>query len=68
MYGILERAGYKQVGYHDLRHTFATMAISGGVDVKTLSSMLGHFSTRFTLDTYTHITNDMQKETAYSID
>ena len=37
------------------------MALSSGVDVKTLSSMLGHYSAGFTLDTYTHITNDMQR-------
>ena len=49
---ILEHASCKQVRFHDLRHTFATMAISSGVDVKTLSSMLGHYSAGFTLDTY----------------
>ena len=48
-------------------HTFATMAISSGVDVKTLSSMLGHYSAGFTLDTYTHITNDMQRGAAEKI-
>ncbi len=49
------------------RHTFATMALSSGVDVKTLSSMLGHYSAGFTLDTYTHITNDMQRGAAEKI-
>ena len=48
-------------------HTFATMAISSGVDVKTLSSMLGHFSAGFTPDTYTHIINDMQRGAAEKI-
>ena len=43
------------------------MAISSGVDVKTLSSMLGHYSAGFTLDTYTHITNDMQRGAAEKI-
>lgn len=58
---LLKNAGIEEhVRFHDLRHTFATMTISNGVDVKTLSSMLGHFSAGFTLDTYTHITNDMQ--------
>ncbi|MGM9549892.1 MAG: WG repeat-containing protein [Faecousia sp.] len=44
------------------------MAISIGVDVKTLSSKLGHFSAGFTLDTYTHthITNDMLRRSAAS--
>ena len=43
------------------------MALSSGVDVKTLSSMLGHYSAGFTLDTYTHITNDMQRGAAEKI-
>ena len=50
-----------------IRHTYATLAISNGVDVKTLASMLGHHSAGFTLDTYTHVTNDMQKGAAEKI-
>lgn len=38
--------------FHDLRHTFATMAISNGVNVETLSSMLCRHSAYFVLDTY----------------
>ena len=53
--------------FHELSHTFATMALSSGVDVKTLSSMLGHYSAGFTLDTYTHITSDMQRGAAEKI-
>lgn len=65
---LLEMAGIEEhVRFHDLRHTFATMALSSGVDVKTLSSMLGHYSAGFTLDTYTHITNDMQRGAAEKI-
>ena len=50
--------------FHDLNHTFATLAIQQGVDVKTVSSILGHYSAGFTLDTYTHVTGEMQKEAA----
>ena len=65
---LLAKAGIEEhVRFHDLRHTFATMALSSGVDVKTLSSMLGHYSAGFTLDTYTHITNDMQRGAAEKI-
>ena len=65
---LLKSTGIEEhVRFHDLRHTFATMAISSGVDVKTLSSMLGHYSAGFTLDTYTHITNDMQRGAAEKI-
>ena len=41
---VLARAGLPKVRFHDLRHTFATMALQNGVDVKTVSSMLGHYS------------------------
>ena len=40
------------------------LAIQQGVDAKTVSSILGHYSAGFTLDTYTHVTNDMQKDAA----
>ena len=49
---VLKRAGLPRIRFHDLRHTFATMALQNGVDVKTVSSMLGHYSAGFTLDTY----------------
>ena len=45
-------------------HTFATLAIQQGVDAKTVSNILGHYSAGFTLDTYTHVTGEMQKEAA----
>ena len=45
-------------------HTFATHALASGVDVKTLSGILGHTRAAFTLDTYTHTTGDMQKRAA----
>lgn len=54
--------------YHDLRHTFATLALEQGMDVKSLSAVLGHVSSDITLDIYAHITTDMQIEAARSID
>ena len=42
-------------------HTFATYALISGVDAKTLSGILGHTNASFTLDTYTHVTPDMQR-------
>ena len=52
------------MGFHGLRHTFATLAIQQGIDAKTVSSILGHYSAGFTLDTYTHVTGEMQKDAA----
>ena len=61
---ILKKAELPLIRFHDLRHTFATHAIAGGVDAKTLSGILGHTNASFTLDTYTHVTTDMQKSAA----
>lgn len=65
---ILKRAGCKKVRFHDLRHTFATMSLENGMDVKTLSAMIGHISSATTLDIYSHITNEMQVNAARKID
>ena len=61
---LLKQAGLPDIRFHDLRHTFATHALASGVDVKTLSGILGHTRAAFTLDTYTHTTGDMQKHAA----
>ena len=53
--------------FHDLRHTFATHALTSGVDVKTLSGILGHTRAAFTLDTYTHVTTDAQLKAAQTM-
>lgn len=58
---LLKEAGLPNMRFHDLRHTFATHALTSGVDAKTLSSILGHTKTSFTLDTYTHVTGDMHR-------
>lgn len=65
---ILERAGCRKVRFHDLRHTFATLALEHGMDVKTLSATIGHVSSATTIDIYSHITDNMQRQAAVSID
>ena len=65
---LLRQAGLPSIRFHDLRHTFATLALENGMDVKTLSAMLGHVSAATTLDIYTHITDDMQRAAAENID
>lgn len=61
---IFKDAGLEPIRLHDLRHTFATLALQSGVDVKTVSSMLGHYDAGFTLSTYAHATERMQEEAA----
>ncbi len=64
LHRVLERAGLPRLRFHDLRHTFATLALQNGIDVKTVSGMLGHYSAGFTLDTYAHVTTPAQRQAA----
>lgn len=64
---ILRDANLPYVRFHDLRHTFATLALQNGIDVKTVSSMLGHYDAGFTLRTYTHATRQKQDEAAQTM-
>ena len=54
-YRILKNVGISQTGTHTLRHTFASMLFSAGVDIKTVSQILGHASIQITLNTYIHL-------------
>lgn len=53
---ILKDAYLQHTCFHDLRYTFATLALQNGMDVKTIFSMLGHYGAGFTLRAYTHAT------------
>ncbi len=65
---LLKKAGIEEhVRFHDLRRTFATMALQNGVDPKTVSGMLGHYSAEFTLDVYTNVTKEMKRDAARKI-
>ena len=48
--------------FHSLRHTFATRSLSFGMDIKTLSVILGHTSVKITLDLYVHITEEEKRK------
>ena len=61
---ILKDADLEHIPLHSLRHTFATVALQNGIDVKTVSSMLGHYDAGFTLRTYTHATRQVQDQAA----
>lgn len=50
----LRRAGLREVRFHDLRHSWASNALAEGVDLATVSALLGHASSQITLSTYTH--------------
>ena len=64
---LLRRAGLRQVRFHDLRHTCATLLLSKNINPKVVSEMLGHASVRITLDTYSHLMPDMQETAANAL-
>lgn len=51
---LLKKLKIEHKGFHALRHTFATRALEYGMDVKTLSEILGHKNANITLNRYVH--------------
>ena len=59
---ILKAAGLNTRGLHTLRHTFATRALAKGMDVRTLSEILGHTNVSLTLNLYCHSDLNRKRE------
>ena len=58
---LLKRSGLALILYHSLRHTFATRCMECGVDVKSLSEILGHAGVNITLDIYVHPSMELKR-------
>jgi len=54
----LRRAGLRRIRFHDLRHTYASLLIAQGYNIKTVSTLMGHSSIKITMDVYTHLLPD----------
>ena len=61
------KIGLKGIRFHDLRHTYATLARRGGMDIKDLSVRLGHQNVSTTMNLYQHIPVDMARESAQNV-
>ncbi len=65
---IALQAGLKDIRFHDLRHTFASLMLLRGAKPKVISEALGHSSVAFTMDTYSHIIEGMQQDAMALLD
>ncbi|MEH7418641.1 site-specific integrase [Neobacillus drentensis] len=61
---FVEISGLPYIRFHDLRHTHATLMLQQGIHPKVVSERLGHSTIGITMDTYTHVLPNMQKEAA----
>ncbi|TYS68692.1 site-specific integrase [Sutcliffiella horikoshii] len=62
---FIKKSGVKDIRFHDLRHTHATLLLKLGVNPKIVSERLGHSNVKITLDIYSHVTSDMQEDTMF---
>lgn len=59
---ILSKTKIRELSFHSLRHTYATLCIEKGMDIKTLSELLGHSDVKITLNTYVHSSDSLKKK------
>lgn len=65
---IVKSLGLDEARFHDLRHSYAVVAIESGDDIKTVQSNLGHATASFTLDVYGHVSQNMRRQSAERMD
>jgi integrase len=65
---LLVKTGLPQMRFHDLRHTAATLLLLQGINPKVVSEKLGHSTVSMTLDSYSHVVPDMQRDAAAALD
>lgn len=65
---LVKRIDIPHIRFHDLRHTHATLLLQQGEHTKVVSERLGHSTIAITMDTYSHVMPNMQKEAAKKLD
>lgn len=65
---ILKLAGVKQIRFHDLRHTYASLLISKDLNIKYIQKQMGHSSFEVTMNTYAHLMPEVYEKSKQAID
>jgi integrase len=65
---LLKQAGLPPVRFYDLRHKCATLLLTGNVNPKIVSELLGHSTIAKTLDTYSHVLPNMRDQAAAAME
>lgn len=61
---LVSKIGIPDARFHDMRHTYAVSALQAGDDIKTVQENLGHATAAFTLEVYSHVTNQMKMDSS----
>jgi integrase len=61
-YNLLDKCDVPRIRFHELRHTHATLLLKENVNPKIVAERLGHADVRITLDKYSHLLPDMQRD------
>lgn len=65
---ILKLAGVKQIRFHDLRHTYASLLIAKDLNIKYIQKQMGHSSFEVTMNTYAHLMPEVYEKSKLAID
>lgn len=63
----LKRANVRYRKFHNVRHTYASKLLANGVDIKTISTLLGHSNISITADTYIHVLSETKADAASTL-
>ena len=64
----LKRAGLRNIRFHDLRHTYASLLIDQGEHPKYIQTQMGHSSINITMDTYGHLMSVVNRDASSQLD
>jgi integrase len=65
---LLDKAGLPRMRFHDLRHSCASLLLVQGVPARVVMETLGHANISITMDTYTHVLPELQRQAAEAMD